>query len=137
MTAAREAAVPFLVTRLSAMRNADSQQVKRLIAALNADAYAERQAAQRALAELGEAARPAMREALAAAKSDETRAALSVLIARLDRPTAADAEKLRVVRAIEVLERVGAAKALEKIARASEGSFVGDRCKTAAARIRG
>jgi WD40 repeat protein len=136
--AASRNAAEFLVARLAAPEtNGASESVAKLIAALDADTYADRQAAQRALADMGESARPALRAALekGAQLPEETRTRLSVLLKQLDRPptAAASPERLRTLRAVEALERASATDALKRIA--ASNAPAAERAKAAVGRL--
>jgi hypothetical protein len=69
-----------------------------------------REAATKALADLGERAAPAMRNALADKSPPETRKRLEDLLKRVETKTLS-AEELRVWRAIDVLERLATPEA--------------------------
>jgi len=93
-------------------------RLQQLLADLDAAAFAQREAASRQLADLEEQAEPALQAALAANPSAEQRRRLEELLAapRVVRSP----EKLRVLRAIQVLEQIGTAEArrvLEALAR--------------------
>jgi WD40 repeat protein len=119
----------------------DRARVKELIERLDADTFRERDAAQRELAKLGEAAGPAMREAARVTKSEEVRSRLGVLLAKLSEEGAArSAEGLRALRGIEALERIGtpaAREVLERIARERAGSVVSAAAAAAVRRVSG
>jgi hypothetical protein len=118
----------------------DAATITKLIKNLDAEVFADREAAAEQLAKLGEAAGPAMRDALRTAVSDETRGRLTILLGRLaDRgPTSPDA--LRARRGIELLERIATPEAqdvLEKLAKQRPGSVVSGLAKKAVGRLSG
>jgi hypothetical protein len=83
--------------------------VGRLVEELNSGKFAVRDRAEAELGRLGEAAGPALRKALEGRPAEELRRRVLKLIERLEAvPTA---ERLREVRAVEVLERIGTAEA--------------------------
>jgi WD40 repeat protein len=90
----------------------DAREADRLIADLGNDAFAVRDAAQKELARLGEAADPALRRALKADPAPDLRRRLEGLVARLDAAVPTP-EQLRAIRATAVLERIGTAEARE------------------------
>jgi hypothetical protein len=85
------------------------EELARLIARLDADEFAAREAAAKALADLGPLAAPALRAALAGKPSAETRERITKLLNRMaTEPSAADR---RAIRAMLVVERIGTAEA--------------------------
>lgn len=98
----------------------DEAAVQRLVAALDAPRFAERERAAADLAALGESAGPALRSALAGKPSAEARQRVEALLARLGGPLAGDA--LRAARAVEVLERMGTPAARAALKRLAAGS---------------
>jgi WD40 repeat protein len=120
LAAVHEQAVPFLKARLQpAVAAATDPQVGRLIADLDDDQFGVRERATRELARLGRLARPALRKALENSSSAEMRRRVEHLLEGLDRQVP-PADQLRVLRAVEALERMGtpaAMKLLEELAR--------------------
>jgi hypothetical protein len=97
----------------------DAAGVAKLIRQLDAAAFADRQAAEKALRDLGPQVEAELRAALAETKSAEVRAKLEALIERIDRiPAGGRAE----VRAVEVLERIGTPAARELLAAFAAGA---------------
>src|SRR5579883_1588110 len=118
-------AVPFLAKKLRPVPPADSKQVARLVANLDSEQFAVRERASMDLERLGEAAEPALRQALAGDVSAEVRRRLRDV---LDRMQVWSSERLRTKRALEALERVGSPEArqmLAKLARDSSGTRTG------------
>ncbi|MBN9522624.1 sigma-70 family RNA polymerase sigma factor [bacterium] len=103
-------AVPLFRRELKPIPKADPVQLAKLIAGLGAERFADREAAERELAALGDAARPALVAALTRPAPAEVRRRLGPLLVRLDAATLSG-ERLRGVRGVEVLERVGSADA--------------------------
>jgi WD40 repeat protein len=100
----------FFAARLKP--SAADQAVQRLLADLNSDNFATRDAAYTTLSQLGGAIEPALREALKQAPSLETRRRIERLLAAM--PLALppmQPEELRQVRAVQALELIGTAEA--------------------------
>jgi hypothetical protein len=121
LAAAPDQAVPLVGEALGPVRVPDGEQLARLVGRLDAEKFADREGAARDLERWGEAAGPALRAALAKGPTPELRRRVQGLLDRLDRervgPAAGD--RLRDLRAVELLERVGTAaakRALEEIA---------------------
>jgi WD40 repeat protein len=106
-----KAAAPFLKERLSGVEGASDKRTSQLILDLNDDQFDVRESTQKELEKLGEAALPAVRQALGANPPAESRRRLQEL---LDRHKAATTvpEEVRSLRALEALERSGAPEAL-------------------------
>jgi WD40 repeat protein len=88
----------------------DPAEVDRLIAELGSDQFAVRNKATKILARLGGAAGAALRQAQSSANSLEAQRRLRFLVERLDQPTL-PADEIRLVRAVEVLEKIGSPQA--------------------------
>jgi dipeptidyl aminopeptidase/acylaminoacyl peptidase len=97
-------AVAFLRGRLRPVVLADARRVRRLIADLDDDDFAVREAASRELARLGAEAEPALRGVLLAKPSAEARRRVNALLAKSATPSPA---ALRDSRTVQVLERLG------------------------------
>jgi RNA polymerase sigma factor (sigma-70 family) len=125
LAGAPEQAVPFLAGRLKPVPPADPKEVARLLADLDSDRFAVRERAGKELQQLGEAAEPGLRQALAGEVSPGVRRRVEEL---LDRLQGWPAERLRTVRALEALERIGTPEAravVAKLARQSAGTRTG------------
>jgi hypothetical protein len=130
--------VPFLRQRLEPKAGPDRKRLQRLIADLDADEFATREAATKALAKLGGAAESALRQALAARPSAEARVRLERLLKPLGRDRALTAEQQRDVWAVRVLEQVGtpeARKLLSVLSKKSPGWWVTQEAKEALRRL--
>jgi RNA polymerase sigma factor (sigma-70 family) len=103
-------ALPLLRERLRPVVRPEAQQVKRLLADLDSDPFAVRQQAARELEELGELAEPALRQALEGRPSAEVRRRIEGWLREWEDGVPAP-ERLRVLRAVEVLENVGSPEA--------------------------
>jgi WD40 repeat protein len=115
-----EAAVAFLGDKLRPAVPPDPGRAAALIADLDSDRYATRAGAARALEELGSAAAPALRRALAGGPSAEVRVQAERLLAALNGPVTSP-EVLRRLRAIAALERVGTPEARGVLGRLARG----------------
>jgi WD40 repeat protein len=117
LVAAAEQAVPFLEEHLKRPAPVDRDRLNRLIADLDGKRFAARERATRELHALGDAAEAALRQALVARPGAETRRRIDKLLAGLDWNSSPD--RLRLLRAVGVLEQVGKSEArrvLEKLA---------------------
>jgi hypothetical protein len=129
-------AVPFLQARLDPKaQGPDEKKVKQQIAGLDADEFDQREEATQELGRLGPAAEPALRSALAAGPSAETRARLERLLKGLGgEGRALTAGQQRDVRAVRVLGQAGTPEAralLEALAKDSAGWWVTQEAKEA------
>ncbi len=115
-----EGSTVLLRERLQPVPAADAAQVARLIGELNGARFAVRDRANEELARLGEAAAPGLRQALARRPAEELRRRLLKLVERLEGvPSGA---RVREVRAVEVLERIGTAEARRVLERLAGGT---------------
>jgi hypothetical protein len=115
-----ERTLPLFRDRLRPAEAPPAEKLKQLIGDLDSEEFAKRNAANKELAEFEELAEPAMREALKEDISAEKRKRLeklldSTLIVRTP-------EKLRQLRALEVLEQIGAPEARKMIQTLSKGA---------------
>jgi hypothetical protein len=108
-----EAAVPLLREKLLPATGPTAAAVAKLVADLDAPAFADREAAEKELRKLGELAGPAVREVVKTTPSAEVRARAGKLAAALAAGKPGP-EQLRAIRAVEAVEWMGtpAAKAL-------------------------
>jgi hypothetical protein len=98
--------VPFLRQRLQPIPKAQVQRIAQLIADLDSPQFAVRQQATAELEQLGDAAEPALQHVLAGQPSLEVRQRAERLLAKV-RAAPISGERLRVLRAMEVLEYIG------------------------------
>ena len=96
--------------RLPPTAKPDPKKVKDFLAALDGNDVDQRDAASRELGRLGEAVEPALHETLAATPSAEVRRRCEELLEAL-RKGEADADGLRGLRAVQVLEHAGTPEA--------------------------
>jgi hypothetical protein len=112
-------ALPLLRDHLRAATCPPAEKLKQLLADLDSDEFAKRTAAYKELAELEELAEPAVHEALKQATSSEQRRRLDKL---LDISLIARSpEKLRHLRALEVLEHIGTPEARQVLETMAKG----------------
>jgi hypothetical protein len=109
LAAAPRRAVPFLKAHGRPARGPDRKRVEKLLADLDSERFALRQAAARELAALGEPVEPALRRILRGKPSVEVARRVQAILAA---PRAApSAEVLRGLRAIRALELIGSPEA--------------------------
>jgi hypothetical protein len=119
-------------------RPADAERLRQLVAGLDGDTFAARQAAEAGLAKLGRRAEPALRQALAETTSPEVRRRASRLLARWAAPASAEypAGQARELRAVWALELAGTPEA-KKLLEGWAGAGVGERlCEAADAALK-
>ena len=121
LSAAPQQVVPFLRPRLQADGPLDEAKVQQWVDELDADEFATREAATRALGELAGGAEPFLREAMAAGPSPETAQRIEALL-RMIPAAAMDSETLRPLRAVEALERMGTPEAREVLKKLAAGA---------------
>jgi hypothetical protein len=139
LSAAPREPVVFVRDHLKPVAVADQKRIARLIGDLDAEDFAVRERATRELETLGEAAADACRKVLEGAPSAESRRRLERLLAQQVRsqgkPTP---EYLRLLRALEFLERAGTPEArqhLETLAQGAPGARVTREAKSALERL--
>ncbi|MHB1425062.1 MAG: WD40 repeat domain-containing protein [Gemmataceae bacterium] len=112
LTDAPAQAIPLIKERFRTVwSKPDAKQIARWIAELDDDAFKVREQAMRELSEAGFDAADALRRALANSPSAEAKRRMEDLLNRLNK--GGDPERLRSLRAIEVLERIGTPQAKE------------------------
>jgi RNA polymerase sigma factor (sigma-70 family) len=109
LATAPKIALPFLRERLRPALPADPQRVRQLIADLDSNEFARRDAVYHELEALGDKVRPALRKALEGKPPLEQRKRLEALLAAPR--TIRQPDLLRQVRAIQVLEMIGSEEA--------------------------
>jgi WD40 repeat protein len=130
-------AVALVGKHLKPVSAADAKRVAALVKDLGDDDFAVRARATERLVALGELAAPALRKALAAAKDPDLRLRLNVVLRKLQ-PDELPPERLRALRAIEVLEcagTAGARKLLKELAGGVEGAWLSGQAKAALDRL--
>jgi hypothetical protein len=139
LAAAPREAVPFLREHLPPVPREESQRkrIARWIEELDAETFATRESASAELARLGEAAQPALREALVGNLSLEARRRVERLLQRLEEREL-PAEVLRAVRAVMVLEQIATPEAralLRELATAAPETRLTREAKAAVSRL--
>jgi RNA polymerase sigma factor (sigma-70 family) len=114
-------AVKFLCTRLKPVAAPADEQMRKLIAQLGAEEFADREAAERELRALGDAAAPALHAALKAGLSDEQTRRIGPIVRTAEASTIAPGQRLQTVRAVAVLEWIGTKEARDQLKRLAEG----------------
>ncbi len=125
-------AVPFLHEQLQPAPNA--QRVARLLADLDSDEFAVREKASNDLEQLGDQAESALRKALASQPSAEVQRRVEDLLNKLSAP----AKRLRIQRAVMVLEQIGSPEAkelLETLSKGADGALLTEEAKAARKRM--
>jgi RNA polymerase sigma factor (sigma-70 family) len=120
LAAAPDQAVPFLAERVKPAAAPDPKRVAALLAGLDSERFADREAATRELEELGGLVEPAVRRTLAAKPSAEVKRRLKGLLEKLDAVTP-EPGQVRAVRAVEVLEHAGTPAARRLLAELAGG----------------
>jgi hypothetical protein len=110
--------VPFLSDHLQPVR-VDGKRIESLLADLDGNEFAAREAAERELTGLRARAEPMLRRALEDKPSLEMRRRLQAILAGPKRPSA---DSLRTLRAIAALERIGTPEARRILEKLSGGS---------------
>jgi hypothetical protein len=113
-------AVSWLDEHLRPVAAPEPQRIVRLLAELNSNRFAAREQASRELERLGESAGPGLKEAAANRPSPEVRQRVEQLLERLEQPSRSP-ERLRVLRAIEVLEHIASPAARRELERLAGG----------------
>jgi hypothetical protein len=120
MTGDGPTTVAALKERLHPVRPVDAEKVARLLNDLESDQFALREQAARELEKLADAIRPALNRAVARPGiSLDLRRRLETILASF---AAISGERLRTLRAVEVLERLGNAEARELLKALAAGA---------------
>jgi hypothetical protein len=125
--------VRFFRSHLRPIAAVDAQRVQRLLAGLDADDFVVREKATRELEALGEAVEPSLRQAMQGAPSPELGRRVKGLLDKL----AASPERLRTLRALEVLEWLNTSesrKVLDSLAHGAPGVWLTNEAKASLAR---
>jgi hypothetical protein len=133
-----DVSLPFLARRVAPAAERDPARLPRLIAELDHDDFAVRDAAARELLEFRELARPALQNVLKGKPSAEVRKKVEELLANTKE--AATPEARRRLRSIQILERIGspaARRLLEVAAGGAPAAAETREAKSALARLPG
>jgi WD40 repeat protein len=112
LVAAPGQSVAFLKQQLWPVPPADPQLVARWIVELESDRFEVRQRASEELEKVGDLAEPALRKVLGGQPSLEMRRRVEALLRKVEGPVTFP-RKLQVLRAVELLERIGSPEARE------------------------
>jgi RNA polymerase sigma factor (sigma-70 family) len=138
LVAAPKQALPFLRQQLQPAAAVDGQRVAKLIEQLDNSEFKIRQQAQAELLKIGEQTVPYVEKVLAGNLTLETRQRLEGLRDKLT-ATTWTGERLRIVRAVEVLERIGNAEArstLQVLADGAPGALLSSQAAAALSRLK-
>jgi RNA polymerase sigma factor (sigma-70 family) len=133
------ASVSFLQGRLQAVLPPPPGVVQRLLDDLDHDEFKVREAAQEKLRALGETVGPLLREALKAKPALEKRRRIAAVLRAVDTSRPLSGERLRAVRAVAALERIGsveARQALEALSRGVESARLTQAAREALTRLK-
>jgi WD40 repeat protein len=122
LSTAPKSVVPFLQERLRPADPIDTKRIERSIADLDAGQFRVRQAAGQQLEQLGERALPALRQALERKPTLEVRQRIDELLKSMASRAIRNGNRLRTLRAIEILERIGTAEALRVLQTMATGA---------------
>ena len=111
----------FFKARLQPVAAIEQGRIKQLIADLNHSQFTVRQKASQALEKLGGQAEEAVQKALANPPSAETGKRLQAILTKLKTPVSSP-DSLRILRAVEVLERLGTNEALQLLDAYAKGA---------------
>jgi RNA polymerase sigma factor (sigma-70 family) len=138
LAAAPRQAAGLLKERLRLIAPVDQRRVERLLADLNSDRFAVRAEAEKELKALGELTGPAVRQALEKKPPLEVRLRLERLQEQSESVFITDPERLRAVRAVEVLENAGTPEAqevLKTLAGGAPGARLTEEAKASLGRL--
>jgi hypothetical protein len=119
LTAAPEQTVRLVQNHLRPIAAVATPQIVQLVADLGNDRFAVRQKAQAELQELGDVAEESLRDVLTRNPPLEVRRRVEALLERLD--PRVSSERLRALRAVEVLEHISTAQAQQLLERLAKG----------------
>jgi RNA polymerase sigma factor (sigma-70 family) len=139
LTADPARSIPYLRQRLHPVAAVEEERLTRLIADLDSDRFDAREKATAELGKHGETVLHALQKALDNRPALETRRRLEQLIEQQVRErSSSSAERLRIGRALEVLEQIGSAEAqqvLRTLATGAPGAFLTCEAKAALERL--
>jgi hypothetical protein len=116
-------AVCFLGRRLRPVAAADARRVTQWLGDLDSEEFAEREAATRELAALGEVVEPCLEQALRSRPSAEVRQRIHGLLDKVKQDRLfPPPDQLRAARAVEVLERTGDDAVVRVLTTLAEGA---------------
>jgi hypothetical protein len=112
--------VAFLAEHLRPLAKVDAKRIAKLLVDLDSGDFATREAASRAIPELGHQIEPMLRETLAKTLSYEVHSRIRMLLSQLELTVASPAE-LRTLLAVEVLEWLATPSARELLSKLAKG----------------
>jgi WD40 repeat protein len=121
LAAAPKETLPLLERMLRPVAAIDASRVAQLVANLDGQRYETRQRATEELEQLGDLAEAALRQVLGGKPSLEMRQRVEQLVQKLEEPIK-DPERLRALRAIEVLEEINTPEARRLLERLAKGA---------------
>jgi RNA polymerase sigma factor (sigma-70 family) len=116
LLAAPEEAAALLTRELKPAAQPDPQRLARLILDLDSTQFKTREEAMRELDKVGDLAAPALRKAIAANATLELKQRTEKLLENIS-----TSQRLRTLRAVQVLEQLGTQRSLETLTRLAEG----------------
>jgi hypothetical protein len=138
LSATPKETISLLRQELHPATEVDAKRIDELIADLDNNQFDVRQRSTTELEALGELAVPAMKKALEAGPSAEVRRHLERLVARLAGNQTPSGKTLRIVRAMEVLERLDSSDSrllLEALAKGAEQAWLTREAKSSLDRL--
>jgi hypothetical protein len=138
LTASPTQAVRLLRDRLQPIAAVAPDHLARLLQKLDSNQFGEREEATRELKKIGDAAEPALRQALQGNLPLETRRRVEIILGELGGADGASGERLRFLRAIEVLERIANSEArdlLRQLAGGASGAWLTEEARGALRRL--
>jgi WD40 repeat protein len=120
LTASPDRAISFFSDHLQPIAEADSTQVKKLVADLDSDQFVVRETATTILAHLGESVEPGLKRVLKGRSSPEVRRRLEQVLKEM-RGATNSPEKNQRLRAVEILERIGTPDAQKVLMKLTQG----------------
>jgi hypothetical protein len=122
LAAAGDRAVDFLKRRLSPAAPVEPERISRLLVELDSEEFARREQATKELKQLDYRAETALLEALEGKPAAEAERRARAILAALDNRPAMPPERLRVLRALEVLEKIDNEAARKHLTSLAEGA---------------
>jgi RNA polymerase sigma factor (sigma-70 family) len=121
LLAAREHTVTLFKQHIRPAQPADPQRLASLLGDLDSEQFAVRDKASQEIEKLGDLAEPALRKALDKSPPPEARRRLEQLLTQVEGGIPSG-ERLRGLRAVEVLEHIGTPEARELLKKLAEGA---------------
>jgi RNA polymerase sigma factor (sigma-70 family) len=116
-----KASVAFLKRRFAAMPVASEDVMGPLLRDLDSDQFKRRESAELQLRALGDRAEPRLRQALKTNPSLEAARRIEALLAIIDAPSPFTGERLRSIRAVQILERIESTESRQLLSELTQG----------------